>query len=128
MSAPGGLIESLRAAAHTLVEAVQTRLSLFANELEEQGARLTRIAVLFAIGAFCAGVTVILAAMFLVVLFWDSHPLAVLGLLTAGFATGAAAAIVGARSLLSERPRVFAHSLAELERDRQGLGGAARRP
>jgi uncharacterized membrane protein YqjE len=121
MSEPGGLVDSLSGAARSLVETVQVRLSLFANELEEQGARYAHVAMLWAVGGFCAGVAVILASMFLVVVFWDSHPLTVLGLLTGFFAIAAVAAIMFARSLMSSRPRPFADTLAELERDRQAL-------
>ena len=127
MTDPGGLLESLGSATRSLIEAVQTRLSLFGNELEEQGARFAHVAVLWAVGGFCAGVAVVLASLFLVVVFWDSHRLAVLGILTGVFSFGAVAAVVGAKSLLSSRPRPFADTLAELERDRQALGGIARR-
>ena len=127
MADQGGLLESLSGAARSIVEAVQLRLSLFGNELEEQGARFARVAILWAVGGFCAGVAVILASMFLVVLFWDSHRLTVLGLLTGAFALAAVGAIVGAKTLLSDRPRPFADTLAELERDRQMLGGARKR-
>ena len=127
MSEPGGLLEPLRAAARTMVELVQTRLSMFANEVEEQGARLANVAILSAIAGFCGGVAAVLASLFLVVLFWDSHRLLVLGLLTALFAAGALAAVVAARTLLSSRPRVFADTLAELERDRDALGAAMRK-
>jgi uncharacterized membrane protein YqjE len=128
MPHPGGLLDSLSGAGRTLVEAVQIRLSLFANELEEQGARFARVAMLWAIGGFCAGVAVILASLFLVVLFWDSHRLTVLGLLIGFFTIAAVAAVYGGKMLLSGRPRPFADTLAELERDRQALDNAARRP
>ena len=128
MADQGGLLESLSGAARSIVEAVQLRLSLFGNELEEQGARFARVAMLWAVGGFCAGVSVILASMFLVVLFWDSHRLTVLGLLTGGFALAAVGAVMGAKTLLDGRPRPFADTLAELERDRRALGGTAREP
>jgi uncharacterized membrane protein YqjE len=127
MIQPGGLVESLRTAASALVETVQTRLSLFGNELEEHGARFARVAMLFAVGGFCAAIAIVLAAMFLVVLFWDSHPLLVLGMLTALFGAAALAAIVAAKTVLSARPRPFADTLAELERDRDALARMARK-
>jgi uncharacterized membrane protein YqjE len=117
------LIESLRAAGATLIQALQTRLELFSNEVEEQGIRLARMGLMWGIAAFCAALAVMLATVFLVVLFWDTHRLAVLGVLAAAFAVASACAFAAARSLGAQRPRPFAATLGELDRDRQAMRG-----
>jgi uncharacterized membrane protein YqjE len=121
MTDTGGLLEPVRAAARTLVELVQTRLSVFAHEVEQQGVTIANVVVLSAVAGFCAGVAVVLASIFLVVVFWDSHRLLVLGLLTGFFAIAALAAVFSVRTVLSGRPRAFSDTLAELQNDSEAL-------
>jgi uncharacterized membrane protein YqjE len=121
MTGTGGLLEPVRAAARTMVELLQTRLSVFANDVEQQGATIANVVVLSAIAGFCAGVAVLLASIFLVVVFWDSHRLLTLGLLTGFFGMAAVAAVFAVRSALSGRPRAFSDTLAELQNDSEAL-------
>ena len=81
------LLESLRNLARTFLAVMQTRLEIFASEVDEQRALLARIAVLAAIAAFCLGLAVILIVLFIAVLFWDTHRLLAIGAL-AGIALG----------------------------------------
>ena len=80
------MLDSLRALAQTLVGALRTRLLLFANELEEQGARIVQMAALWALAGFCLALAVVLGSVLLVVAFWDSHRVEVLAFLTGLFA------------------------------------------
>lgn len=121
---PGaGLLESLRGVANTLVGAVQARLQLAANELEEQGARIAQMALLWALAGFCLAIAVMLGAALLVVVFWDTHRVAVLVFLTTLFAIGGIVALVVARIISRNRPTAFAATLGELRADREALGG-----
>src|SRR5260370_30687521 len=73
-----GLLDSLRNLAKTFVALLQTRLEIFASEIDEGRARLARIALLPAVAAFCLGLAVVLRLVFLVGLFWDrNRPLAI---------------------------------------------------
>jgi len=123
--APGagkGLLGSLTNLAATLVGIAHTRLELLSVDLEEQRAQLLTQLILVLAALFLVGVGVVLAAMLLVVTFWDTHRLLVLGLLTGFFlATGLAAAAVAVYRLRTQ-PRPFAASLSELRKDRQQLG------
>ena len=97
-----GLLVSLRELARTVIAMIHTRTELFALELARERARLIRLllfavaAVLFlALGAFTATI-------FIIVLFWDSQRLLVIGLLTLVY-LGIGAALVlppGAKSPL----------------------------
>lgn len=119
---PGsGLLASLKGAALTLLATVQTRVQLLANELEEQGAHAARMALLWLVAGFCLALAVVLGAALLVVLFWDSHRVAVLAILAGVFATVGIAAIFFARALAKARPAPFAGTLAELEADQAAL-------
>ena len=122
-----GLIEALRSLAQHLLEAAQTRLALLATDIEEQRERMARIVVLWALAAFFLAVAIMLAALLLVVIFWDTHRVAVLAVLTALFAAAGIGAIVAGRSLAASRPKVFTGTLAALAGDREALdprGGA----
>ena len=125
---PGtGLLASLSNLAHTLVGAVQTRLQLLAADVEEQGVRLAHMALLWLLAGFCLALAVMLLAVLLVVLFWDTNRVAVLALLAGLFAAGGIAATLGALALARARPKAFSGTLAELEVDREALG-AGRQP
>ena len=116
-----GLLGSLRQFASTTIEVVYTRIELFATELDEERQRIVRALWLAAIGAFCLSLGILLAALFLVVLFWDTHRLLVLGLLAAGFLAAGAAAMLAFRTRLTERSRLFSQTLEELRRDHDQL-------
>jgi uncharacterized membrane protein YqjE len=118
-----GLLESLRNLARTLLAIVQTRIEIFANEIDEERTHLARIALLAAAAAFCLGLAVILLVFFLVVLFWDSDRLLAIGVLAGVFAIGGIAACLGLRAAISKRPKFLSATLAELRKDRTKLEG-----
>ena len=116
-----GLIESLRNLAKTFVALVQTRIEIFASELDEERTRLARIAVLGVIAAFCLGLALVLSVLLIAVIFWDSNRLLAIGAMAGVFALGALAALLALRAALRERPKFLAASLAELRKDRREL-------
>jgi uncharacterized membrane protein YqjE len=117
----GGLLSSLRCLTSTLIEVLYTRVELFAVELDEERRRITRALWLAAMGAFCLGLGILLAVLFLVVLFWDTHRLLVLGILAFGFLAAGIAALLTFRARLADRTRLFSQTLEELRRDRDRL-------
>jgi uncharacterized membrane protein YqjE len=120
-AASGGLLDSLRSLARTLLAAVQTRLDILASEIEEEKTRLARIAVLAATAGFCLALTVNLLVFFLVVLFWDTHRLLAIGVLAGIFGLAGAGAAATLRGALAQRPRLLAATLGELQKDREKL-------
>ena len=118
-----GLLESLRNLARTFLAIVQTRLEIFASELDEQRALLARIAVLAAIAVFCLGLAIILIVLFIAVLFWDTHRLLAIGALAGVFAVGGIAACLMLWAAIVRRPKLLSATLAELRKDRTKLGG-----
>ena len=117
----GGLLDSLRRFGSTAREIIHTRIELFATELDEERARIARALWLAVIGIFCLSLGILLVVLFLVVLFWDSHRLLVLGLLALGFLGAGSAAMLALRARLSQRTKLFAQTLDELQRDRERL-------
>jgi len=118
-----GLLDSLRNLARTFLAIVQTRIEIFASEIDEERTRLARIALLAAAAAFCLGLAVILLVFFLVVLFWDTDRLLAIGVLAGGFAVGGIAACLGLRTAISKRPKFLSATLAELRKDGTRLEG-----
>ena len=115
------MLEALRGLAQSALGALQTRLQLLADEIEEQGVRIAQIVVLCALAGFCIALAVVLGAVLLVVLFWDTHRFIVLGLLCGLFAGGGLAALIAAHLLAGSRPRALSATLAELAADRSAL-------
>jgi uncharacterized membrane protein YqjE len=119
-----GLMESLKRLLRTLTSIVSTRLELLANELQEERLRLTQMLVLGLFALFCAGMGILLLTVFIVVLFWDDHRLAVVGGLTVLFFVLSALTALSLRNKAQTRSKLFSASLAELARDREHLGGS----
>ncbi|MBS0310962.1 MAG: phage holin family protein [Proteobacteria bacterium] len=117
----GGLFDSLKGLAASLIAIVHTRLDLLSTELEEERARLASVLVMLFVALFCIGIGVVLLVFLIVVAFWESHRLLALAGLTAFFLVGGATAIGFARHRLRTKPKLFAASLAELSKDREHL-------
>ncbi len=116
-----GLLDSLQALATTLVAVAHTRLDLLASDMEEERAHFFSLLVLALAALFLVGVGVVLATILVVVGFWDTHRLTVLGLLMTLFlATGIAAWAIAMRKARS-KPKLFAASMSELLKDRQQM-------
>ncbi|MDP3586218.1 MAG: phage holin family protein [Thiobacillus sp.] len=120
-AAAGGLFDSLKTLSGSLVSLVQTRLELLSTDIAEERLHLTRLLVLGLLALFCFGVGVVLLAMLIVVIFWDTHRLAALGGLTGFFLAAGAGLVAFALHKARTRPRLFEASLAELSKDRQHL-------
>ena len=118
---PVGLFDSLKTFARTMLALAQTRLEIVVNEIEEQRALLAREALLAVAAVFLLGLGIIFAAIFFVILFWDSHRLLVVGLLAALFLAAAAAVYVSLRAAQANRPKAFSATLGELAKDRESL-------
>jgi uncharacterized membrane protein YqjE len=117
----GGLYDSLKGLAASLIAIAHTRLDLLSTDLEEERERLLSVLLMLFVALFCLGVGVVLLALLIVVAVWESHRLLALVGLTALFLAGGAAAFGCARHKLRTKPKLFAASLAELSKDRQHL-------
>jgi len=121
----GGLFESLRTLAGSVVGIVHTRLELLSTDLAEERAHLTSLLVMGLVSLFFLGVGVVLLAILIVVAFWESHRLAALGGLTGLFLIAGAGLAWLAMHKARTRPRLFEASLAELSKDRQQLSSGS---
>jgi uncharacterized membrane protein YqjE len=113
----GNLIRSVVRLAGGLLEAAETRVDLFATELQEERERGLRLlawamaALLTAIlGALMAGAT-------LIIVFWDTHRVAAAAGVTAAFLVAAVACVAAFRRRLREKPRFLDATRSELQKD-----------
>jgi uncharacterized membrane protein YqjE len=116
-----GLMDSVKRLASTLIAIVTTRLELLANELQGERLRLMQMLFLSLFALFCFGMGVLLLTIFITVLFWDEHRLAVLGVLCILFFVLGILMAMLLRNKAQSKPKLFSASLAELARDREQL-------
>jgi uncharacterized membrane protein YqjE len=117
----GGILDSVRQLGTTFVGLLHTRIEIVATELEEERVRLRRGLLLAIVAGFSLAVAAVLAVMFLVVLFWDTHRLIAMGVLfLVFFGIGAGCVLTLARHARS-RPRLFSTTLSELAKDGERL-------
>jgi uncharacterized membrane protein YqjE len=117
----GGLVSSLRALLATLLAVLQTRLELFATEVEEEKVRLSEVLWFGLAAFFFLGFGAVLLVILLTVLWWDSHRLLALGVATGIFLVVGVLALVAATRRARTGSRLFAASLAELAQDRESV-------
>lgn len=119
--APSGLGSSLRQLSGTVLDIARTRLALLATEVEEEKRRLLAVMAWGGFGILMGSVALVSLAAFVTVLFWDTHRLLVLGLLTLGFVGLCTLAAWQVRTLLGESAEPLRETLAELDADRKAL-------
>lgn len=124
MTASTGLMESSKRVAGTLLAIIQTRLELFSNEIEEERLRLRQMFIYGSIALFFFGLSVMLLTVYIVVLFWDSYRLEVLGGLSLLFFVAGLLVWLALNRLARARHRLFSTSLNELINDRDRLAAS----
>ena len=120
-AAHGGLLHSIKHLAQSLIGAAQTRLEILATDLEEERVRLEQMLLVALAAAFCLIMGVVLCVALIVLFYWDTHRLAAVGILAAGFlGTGALLGWI-LRDKAKSRPKPFAATRGELAKDRDML-------
>ena len=120
-AARGGLLNSIKHLAQTLLGAAQTRLEILATEIDEERVRLEQLLLVALAAAFCLAMGIVLCVALVVLYYWDTHRLAAVGTLAAAFL--AAGALLGwiLRDKAKSRPKPFAATRGELAKDRAML-------
>lgn len=116
-----GLLTSLKKLTSTLIALIYTRLDLLSTDMEEGRERLISLIITVFLSLFCLCFGVVLLAILMVMIFWDTHRLLVLSTMTGMFLLVGTVLCVNAISALKNMPRMFATSLAELAKDQQHL-------
>ncbi len=122
-AAPSGLAGALSRLATSAVDLIRTRGELAALEFDEARDLAKDRLTLLVVGVVCLLTGTFSASAFVVVLFWDTHRLAALGIVTAAYFLAGALALWRFSVHRRTDPKPFAATLAELERDREWLAG-----
>jgi len=112
----GGVFATVTRVLHTLRSVAEVRLELFLCELKEERIRRCEMLLLAAIALICALMTLIMVTFTVVVIFWDTHRVLVLSLVTLVYAVATAVACLKLRSRL-QRWRPFSATLEEFKKD-----------
>lgn len=121
-ASPVGVFSAVKNLTASVVSHLYTRLELFATELAEEKLRLTSLLVSIIAALFFLFLAIILAALFVIVLYWDTpYRLHAIGGLTLLFLLGAGIFWGMVLAKVKSKPRLFRSSLAELYNDRAQL-------
>jgi uncharacterized membrane protein YqjE len=120
-AASGGLLHSIKHLAGSLLGAAQTRLEILATEIEEERVRLEQLLLFLLAAAFCLAMGIVLCVALIVLYYWDTHRLAAVGILAAGFLAAGVVSGLILRDKAKTRPKPFAITRGELAKDRAML-------
>lgn len=115
------VIESTRRLGATVLDIVETRLSLFSTDLQDAAQRVIWSILWGVIGVFFLGLGLLLITLLIVAFYWDTHRLAALSISGSFFlATSFFIVAMIIRSARQHR-HPFAATLGELAKDRHHL-------
>ena len=116
-----GLLASAQQLLATFVEILHTRIEIATTELQEAGEGARQLLIFAVAAVFFLALGVLFASLFIVVLFWDTHRLAAVGVLTLVYlGLGAGAAYI-LYQRIKNAPQLFSTTLSELRKDRLRL-------
>ena len=118
-----GLFGSLRSALGNLLELAHTRLELISVEIEARLQNSLQLMLWSIVAFFSAALAMLMLALTLLIVFWDTHRLLAAAIITACFALLAVAAGLVVRHRLQRRAPLLAATINELRRDSAALDG-----
>ena len=113
----GGFFGTTRKLIRTSLETVQTRVELFAVEVQEERVRLVELLILISATVLLAAVAVVVATITVVWLCGDGARIYVLVGFVVFYAGGAVTLGLNVRHRLKNRPPPFAETVSELKKD-----------
>ena len=116
-----GLLGSLRSLSGLVVAVAHNRLKLLSTDLEIAREQMVSVLIMVLVSLFCLCFGALLLALFVVVLFWDSHRLVALGSVTGLFLMVGGVYLWRVLRTLKAMPATFEASLAELSKDYKHL-------
>ena len=116
-----GIMVSLRRLLKTFTEILYTRADILSTELEEMVCRIQQIVIYGIISVFFLGLGIVLVTLWVVMAFWESYPLYVLGGFAILYLSIGALTALAVRQQIQSSPRLFSTTLSELGKDRDSL-------
>ena len=118
-----GLLASLQRLGRSLIGVLVTRLEILSTEVAEERSNLARLSVVALLVLFCLQLGLGFALLFVVLAVSPEHRLAAVGIVALLLLLGALAGGLWLRAWLRSRPRMFATTIAELNKDADRLRG-----
>jgi len=112
-----GLLGSLKSITALAVAMAHNRLNLLSTDLEIAREQTVSVLMMVLVALFCLCFGALLLALFVVVIFWDTHRLIVLGSMTGLFMLIGVICLWRVIKALKAMPATFEASLAELAKD-----------
>ena len=117
----GGLLGSLTSITALVVAIAHNRLNLLSTDLEIAREQTVSVLIMVLVALFCLCFGALLLALFVVVIFWDTHRLIALGGVTGLFILIGSVYLWRVLKALKAMPATFEASLAELAKDYKQL-------
>ena len=114
----GRLLGAARRMLATAIAVVHTRAELLATELQEEVQHAASILLWSFVTLFFAGLSVLMIAITLLIVFWDTHRVLVAVLVSASFVAIAVGTGLYARARVRAKGKFLSATLNELKRDR----------
>lgn len=118
---PPGLLSSLHSMVATVLEIIQTRIEIIANEVEEEREHLRAMILYGLLAVLFLTLGLLLGTLYLVLVFWDEYRVTVVGLFAGLYLIGGIAGLLMIRRRERQRPKMFSTTVAELRQDRENL-------
>ena len=116
-----GLLGSLKSITALAVAIAHNRLNLLSTDLEIARERTVSVLIMVLVALFCLCFGALLLALFVVVIFWDTHRLIALGGVAGLFILIGGVCLRRVIKSLKAMPATFEASLAELAKDYNSL-------
>ena len=111
------IAETVGRLAATLLAMVQTRMELASVEMEEQSQRYLGYLLMSLLALFLFGIAIVLVALFVIILFWDTYRIAAVLGMAGVFALAAVVIGMKVRSGFASQPALLSATMAELQKD-----------
>ena len=116
-----GLLGSLKSLSSLVVAIAHNRLNLLSTDLEIARERTVSVLMMVLVALFCLCFGALLLALFVVVIFWDTHRLVALASVTGLFLLVGSIYLWRVLRALKRMPATFEASLTELAKDYKTL-------
>ena len=116
-----GLLGSLKSLSSLVVAIAHNRLNLLSTDIEIARERTVSVLMMVLVALFCLCFGALLLALFVVVIFWDTHRLIALGSVTGLFLLVGGIYLWRVLRALKRMPATFEASLTELAKDFNAL-------
>ena len=116
-----GLLGSLKSLSSLMVAIAHNRLNLLSTDLEIAREQTVSVLMMVLVALFCLCFGALLLALFVVVIFWDTHRLIALGSVTGLFLLVGGIYLWRVLRALKRIPATFEASLTELAKDYKTL-------